>query len=175
MVGDSTPLQILVKLALCCRKLQTHDIRSRTSCRPLFALPLFALYTLIVLDLAGRFKCRPNLFTIIAPSSMIHPCPITMGPAMAKIVALGWTTVPAFRTTLVTYETVFFFSLTGTDGYVTLEFHILTHNGLRVDCVLVFSRSFSAQGVADTHGSYIGGIAGRKMFPVFVSPLQMVT
>lgn len=35
-----------------------------------------------------------DLFTIMAASSMIQLEPITMGPAMAKMVALGWTIVP---------------------------------------------------------------------------------
>lgn len=33
-------------------------------------------------------------FTMIAPSSMMHPAPMTIGPAIAKIVALGCTMVP---------------------------------------------------------------------------------
>ena len=32
--------------------------------------------------------------TMMALSSMIHPEPMTMGPAMAKMVAFGWTMVP---------------------------------------------------------------------------------
>lgn len=31
---------------------------------------------------------------MIAPSSMMFPAPITMGPVIANIVTLGWTTVP---------------------------------------------------------------------------------
>ena len=31
---------------------------------------------------------------MIALPSMMHPDPITIGPAMAKMVALGWTMVP---------------------------------------------------------------------------------
>ena len=38
---------------------------------------------------------RTDRLTIMAPSSMMHPEPITMGPAMAKMVAFGWTMVPA--------------------------------------------------------------------------------
>jgi hypothetical protein len=35
-----------------------------------------------------------DLFTIIAPSSMIQPVPMIIGPAIAKIVAFGCTIVP---------------------------------------------------------------------------------
>lgn len=35
-----------------------------------------------------------HLFTTMAPSSIMHPEPITMGPAIAKIVAFGCTMVP---------------------------------------------------------------------------------
>lgn len=35
-----------------------------------------------------------HLFTMIAPSSIIQPLPITIGPAMANIVAFGCTIVP---------------------------------------------------------------------------------
>ena len=31
---------------------------------------------------------------MMAPSSIMHPEPMTIGPAMAKMVALGWTIVP---------------------------------------------------------------------------------
>jgi hypothetical protein len=39
-------------------------------------------------------RIQPHLFTMMADSSMIQLAPITMGPAMAKIVALGCTIVP---------------------------------------------------------------------------------
>ena len=39
----------------------------------------------------GRWTDR---LTMMAPSSMMQPEPMTMGPAMAKMVALGWTIVP---------------------------------------------------------------------------------
>lgn len=35
-----------------------------------------------------------NRLTMTAPSSMMQLDPIMMGPATAKMVALGWTTVP---------------------------------------------------------------------------------
>ena len=34
---------------------------------------------------------------MMAPSSMMQPEPMTMGPAMAKMVAFGWTIVPGRR------------------------------------------------------------------------------
>ncbi len=39
-------------------------------------------------------RIQPHLFTMMAASSMMQLAPITMGPAMAKIVALGCTMVP---------------------------------------------------------------------------------
>jgi len=39
-------------------------------------------------------RAQPHLFTMIAASSMIQLAPITMGPAMAKMVAFGCTMVP---------------------------------------------------------------------------------
>jgi hypothetical protein len=43
---------------------------------------------------------RTNLFTTIAPSSMMQPEPITIGPAMANIVAFGCTIVPELDETV---------------------------------------------------------------------------
>ena len=84
-----------------------------------------------------------NLLTIIAPSSMIQPVPMTIGPAIAKIVALGWTMVPA-RKKGTKHEEKFGklmgVCLTGAYGNVSFEFNVLTDNGFRVDCELVASK-----------------------------------
>ena len=68
---------------------------------------------------------------MMAPSSMIQPEPMTIGPAMANMVALGWTMVPG---TGVSTEggvagagtTV----RTCADGDVAFELYILADDGL---------------------------------------------
>jgi hypothetical protein len=86
---------------------------------------------------------RTNLLTIIAPSSMMQPVPMTIGPAIAKIVALGWTMVPARkkeRGIRRRFGELMGVCLTGAYGNVSFEFNILTNNGFRVDCELVASK-----------------------------------
>jgi hypothetical protein len=87
---------------------------------------------------AGDTAGGPHRFTMIALSSMIQFAPITIGPAMAKMVAFGCTTVPA-----VCYSDCALragagqAARTGADGDVALELDVLADDGLGVDRELV--------------------------------------
>lgn len=79
------------------------------------------------------------LLTRIALSSMMHPDPITMGPAIANIVALGCTMVP---------KKLHFDDLcsrvgrvpTRPNSNVSFQFHILTYDSFGVNCKFIASR-----------------------------------
>lgn len=79
---------------------------------------------------------------MIAPSSIIQPIPITIGPAMANIVALGWTIVPGTHRFRTSKEATWKFGHTRSYGDVTFEFNILTNDGFRMKCELVASVTF---------------------------------
>lgn len=71
-------------------------------------------------------------------SSMIQLAPITMGPVIANIVALGWTTVPM---KVHEWDEDFTESEDDTRAYrdFTSQIHILTHNCFGVNRKLILS------------------------------------
>jgi hypothetical protein len=85
----------------------------------------------------GRGHGRPHRLTMIALSSMIQFAPITIGPAMAKMVAFGCTTVPAACYSDSALRGGCGAARTGADGDVALELDVLAHDGLGVDRELV--------------------------------------
>ena len=69
---------------------------------------------------------------------MMQPEPMTMGPEIAKMVALGCTTVPAkkgVKTSTYMNNEIH----TCTYRYITFKLHILTDNSFGVNCKLIAS------------------------------------
>ena len=76
------------------------------------------------------------LFRMIAPSSMMHPDPITIGPPAANIVTFGCTIVPAAKMNK-TKAYAGGANHTCTNSNITLHLYILTHDSFRMDGILV--------------------------------------
>ena len=98
MVGDSTPRNAVS---------ERQNLQHTAGLRQPISKRLSSPIRMTSLRLGCASVCGGNnresvvsthLFTMIAPSSMMHPEPMTIGPAMAKMVAFGWTIVPASRT-----------------------------------------------------------------------------
>jgi hypothetical protein len=81
------------------------------------------------------------LLTMIEPSSIIQPIPMIIGPAIANIVALGWTIVPGAKLirTRKQLNKLKKYVCTRSYGDITFEFNILTNDGFRMKCELVAS------------------------------------
>lgn len=87
--------------------------------------------------------------TIMAPSSTMQFAPMTIGPAIAKMVAFGCTIVPVspenasvarkMRQSRPNKAEAKAWARTRTDGDIALELNILADDGARVYCKLVAS------------------------------------
>jgi hypothetical protein len=86
-------------------------------------------------------RAQPHLFTMIAASSMIQLAPITMGPAMAKMVAFGCTMVPVHTSDERKLNCAFSRSNTGANGDIAFELNILAYNSLGVNREFISAKS----------------------------------
>ena len=72
----------------------------------------------------------------------MQPLPITIGPAMANIVAFGWTIVPGYHVPMSLAEDGYCTFITWTDGYVAFELDVLTNN-----CFGMYSKLVTSVGI----------------------------
>src|ERR1700761_4804666 len=91
-VGDSTPVRVPRIRRLC----ESERVRTTADFKEVVVADAHYLFPPGRSSVGLRtFSYRAvHLFTTMAPSSMMQPEPTTIGPAMAKMVALGWTIVP---------------------------------------------------------------------------------
>ena len=107
---------------------------------------------------------------MIAPSSIIQPIPITIGPAIANIVALGWTIVPGTRR--FREKEAWKFGHTRSYGDITFEFNILTNYGFWMKCELVASAKRSKLLIRIPRKGILNTLAASKAKRLFVLDWQ---